>query len=70
MAEGIRTTTGEHMKDMIDQLIAAQGKILVCKACADKRLVAPDELIEGSRIAGAAEIVDIMNDDETKVVTF
>ncbi|WP_027369404.1 DsrE family protein [Desulfovermiculus halophilus] len=70
MAEGIRTTTGEHMKDMVDELIAAKGDILVCKACADKRLVGPDELIEGSRIAGAQEIVDLMCDDAMKVVTF
>ena len=70
MAEGIRTTTGEDMKDMLDKLIAAGGELLVCKACADKRLVAPDELITGAHIAGAGEIVNLMSDEATKVLTF
>jgi hypothetical protein len=49
---------------------AVYGKVLVCKARADKRQVVPDELTEGRRIAGAAEIVDLMTGEETKVITF
>ncbi|MDZ7761160.1 MAG: DsrE family protein [Desulfovermiculus sp.] len=70
MAEGIRASTGEHMKDMLDKLLAQSAELLVCKACADKRLIGPDELIEGSKIAGAGEIVTMMSDEETKVLTF
>jgi len=32
MADGIRSTTGEAMKDFLDQLIARQNPIHVCKA--------------------------------------
>ena len=70
MAEGIRSSTGEHMKDLLDQLISKKTPIHVCKACADKRLVSPDECIEGSRISGAGVLVDMMTDPEYKVFTF
>ena len=70
MAEGIRSSTGEHMKDLLDKLIAAKTTIHVCKACADKRLVSPDDLIEGAKISGAPVLVDMMADDAYKVFTF
>jgi uncharacterized protein involved in oxidation of intracellular sulfur len=70
MAEGIRSSTGEHMKDLLDKLIAQKTKIHVCKACADKRLVSPDECIEGSIISGATVLVDLMTNPEYKVFTF
>jgi sulfur relay (sulfurtransferase) complex TusBCD TusD component (DsrE family) len=70
MAEGIRSSTGEHMKDLLDRLIAQKTPIHVCKACADKRLVSPDELIEGARISGAPVLVDMMADTTYKVFTF
>lgn len=70
MAEGIRSTTGEHMKDMIEKLIDAGGKLHVCKACADKRYVGPDDIIEGSDILGGPEIVELMTDPDMRVFTF
>lgn len=70
MAEGIRSSTGEHMKDLLDALIKAETPILVCKACADKRLVSPDELISGSSIEGAPVLVSKMTDPAYKVFTF
>jgi uncharacterized protein involved in oxidation of intracellular sulfur len=70
MAEGIRSSTGEHMKDLLDKLISKRTPIHVCKACADKRLVSPDECIEGSRISGATVLVDMMTNPEYKVFTF
>ncbi len=70
MAEGIRASTGEHMLEMVEKLAAAKGRLLVCKACADKRYVGPDELIDNAVIAGAGEIVEKMCDPDTKVVTF
>jgi uncharacterized protein involved in oxidation of intracellular sulfur len=70
MADGIRASTGEHMQEMIDKLTAGEGKLLVCKACADKRYIGPDDLINGAEIAGAGEIVAKMCDPETKVVSF
>ncbi len=70
MAEGIRSSTGEHMKDLLDVLIERKTPILVCKACADKRLVSPDDLIMGAEIAGAGEIVQKMSDPEARVFVF
>ena len=70
MAEGIRSSTGEHMRDLLDDLIATKTTIHVCKACADKRLVSPDELIDGSVISGASVLVHMMADPEYKVFTF
>ncbi len=70
MAEGIRSSTGEHMKDLLDQLIQYKTPIHVCKACADKRLVSPDDLIQGAVISGAPLLVRMMTDPEYKVFTF
>ncbi|MGD9125598.1 MAG: DsrE family protein [Desulfarculaceae bacterium] len=70
MAEGIRSSTGEHMKELLDQLIQAQTPIHVCKACADKRLVSPDELIPGAQISGAPVLVEMMTSPDYKVFTF
>lgn len=70
MAEGIRSSTGEHMRDLLDELIAHKTPIHVCKACADKRLVSPDELIEGAKISGAPVLVQMMASPEYKVFTF
>ena len=70
MAEGIRSSTGEHMKDLLDQLTEAGAPIYVCKACADKRLVSPDELIATASIEGAPGLVEKMMDPQYKVFTF
>lgn len=70
MAEGIRSTTGEHMKEMLDKLTNAGGTLHVCKACADKRYVGPDDIIPGAELKGGPEIVKRMTDPETRVYTF
>lgn len=70
MAEGIRSSTGEHMKDLLDKLIEMKTPIHVCKACADKRLISPEELVEGSKISGAPLLVEMMTSPEYKVFTF
>jgi sulfur relay (sulfurtransferase) complex TusBCD TusD component (DsrE family) len=70
MAEGIRSTTGEHMKDLLDKLIEVKTPIHVCKACADKRLVSPDELIEGAVISPGPALVERMASPDYKVFTF
>ncbi|MGA7878310.1 MAG: DsrE family protein [Desulfoferrobacter sp.] len=70
MAEGIRSSTGEHMKDLLDKLIEMKTPIHVCKACADKRLISPEELVEGSQISGAPLLVEMMTSPEYKVFNF
>ena len=70
MAEGIRSSTGEHMKEMLDKLIARQAPIHVCQACADKRLVSPDDLLAGAVITTGPKLVEMMTSPEYKVFTF
>jgi predicted peroxiredoxin len=70
MAEGIRSTTGEHMKDLWDELISKKPPIHVCAACADKHLVSPDDCISGCVISPASLLVDLMINAEYKVFTF
>ncbi|MFH1057967.1 MAG: DsrE family protein [Pseudomonadota bacterium] len=70
MAEGIRSSTGEHLKDLLDELLKHQAPLYVCKACADKRLVSPDDLVSGAEIAGAPALVHKMTDPGYKVFTF
>ncbi len=70
MAEGIRSTTGERMDEMLKRLVTAGGRLHVCQACAEKRFVDPDELIENAVITAGPEIVRLMTDPEIKVITF
>lgn len=70
MAEGIYAPTGERMKDFIDRLVKLNSPIYVCKACADKRLIGPEDLIPGAEIAGAPVLVAKMADPNCKVFTF
>jgi len=70
MAEGIHAPTGERMKDFLDKLVSLKCPIYVCKACADKRLIGPEDIIEGTEIAGAPVLVGKMADPEYKVFTF
>jgi uncharacterized protein involved in oxidation of intracellular sulfur len=70
MAEGIRAATGESLKDFLDNLATQQHPIHVCKACADKRLISPDDLIAGAVISPAPALVKMMADPEYKVFTF
>ncbi len=70
MAEGIFAPTGEKMKDFIEKLVSLKTPIYVCKACADKRLLGPDDLIPGSEIAGAPVLVEKMVDPAYRVFVF
>ena len=40
------------------------------KASADKRLISPDELIQGAKISTATELVNMMTSPDYKVFTF
>lgn len=70
MGKGIYATTGEQMQDFLDKLIKAEVTIHVCKPCADKRLISPDDLIATAKISLGSELVDLMTDPGCKVVTF
>ncbi|MBM4273586.1 MAG: DsrE family protein [Deltaproteobacteria bacterium] len=70
MADGIRASTGESMKDFLDLLTHKNHPIHVCKACADKRLISPDDLITGAIISPAPVLVKMMTSPDYKVFTF
>ena len=70
MAEGIRSSTGEHMKDLLDNMMKHHCPVYVCKACADKRLVDEDDLIATAQIEGAPALAAKMIDPEYKVFVF
>ena len=70
MAEGIRASTGEAMKDFLDKLISHKNIIHVCKVCADKRLMSPDDLIEGAELSPAPVVVGMMTNPDYRVFTF
>jgi sulfur relay (sulfurtransferase) complex TusBCD TusD component (DsrE family) len=70
MAEGIRASTGEAMREFLDKLIINKNIIHVCKACADKRLMSPDDLVNGAELSPAPVLVDMMTNPDYKVFTF
>jgi predicted peroxiredoxin len=70
MAKGIYNTTGEQMQDFIDKLVKAKVTFHVCKPCADKRLISPDDLIPTGKFSVGSDLVDLMADPESKVITF
>ncbi|MCX7823518.1 MAG: DsrE family protein [Syntrophobacterales bacterium] len=70
MAEGVYAPTGEKMKDIIDKIVEYGCPIYLCKACADKRLIGPEDIIKGSEIAGGGVIVGKMADPSYKVFIF
>ena len=66
---GFRASTGEHMKEMIDKLVANRCPIHVCKACVDRRHISPDELIDGAAISASGVLLRMMVDPDYKVIT-
>lgn len=70
MGEWVYAVTGEHMKEQLDVLLQHNTPIHVCHACADKRIISPDECIAGSVMSTAAVLADMMTDPDYKVFIF
>jgi uncharacterized protein involved in oxidation of intracellular sulfur len=70
MAQGIRSSTGEHMKDLLEKIISRKTPIHVCKACADQRFISGDELVDGAFISAGTVLVEMMVNPDYKVFTF
>jgi sulfur relay (sulfurtransferase) complex TusBCD TusD component (DsrE family) len=70
MSNGVYSVTGDHMQTFIDKLIQAQATIHVCKPCAEKRLISPDDLIPIAKLSLGSDLVALIADPEYKVVTF
>jgi len=70
MAKGVSAITGEQMQDFIDKLTKADVTVHVCKPCADKRLISPDDLIPTGKFSLGSDLIDLIADPERKVLTF
>lgn len=68
MAERVRIPTGDAMIDQIKELQAKGTRFLVCKPCADTRLIGNDDLPQGFEISTAAVLIDLSV--EAKVFSF
>jgi len=55
----VRAATGDVADDLLAYLQAHEVPILVCTPCANSRQIKPEDLIEGSRMATAAEFINI-----------
>jgi sulfur relay (sulfurtransferase) complex TusBCD TusD component (DsrE family) len=71
IADGMGSTTGERMSDQLDTLVAHNSTLYICAACADKRLLLPDDFVEGCEWAKGPKLVDLMTDPQyDRVLTF
>ncbi len=60
MAQDLKTLTGEDLRELIDYLSQNGARIYVCKACADKRFLDPEDFVEGAELKGAPEYIDLV----------
>jgi tRNA 2-thiouridine synthesizing protein D len=68
MAERVSIPTGDAMIDQIRELQDKGVKFLVCKPCAEARLIGKDDLPQGFEISTAAVLIDLSV--ESKVFSF
>ncbi len=62
LLDNLRAATGDVADDLMTYLQAHEVPILACTPCAKARRVREDELIEGARMAGAAELIHLASD--------
>lgn len=62
LVENIKAATGDAADDHMSYLQAHGVPVLVCKPCADSRRIAESDLIEGSRMATAVELINLSCD--------
>jgi predicted peroxiredoxin len=58
----VRAATGDIADDLLAYLQAHEVPILVCTPCANARQIKDEDLIEGARMATAAEFINISCD--------
>jgi predicted peroxiredoxin len=59
LADHLRAATGDVADDLITYLQAHEVPILVCTPCAKARRIEEKDLIEGARLASAAELISL-----------
>ncbi len=58
----VRAATGDVADDLISYLQAYEVPILVCTPCAKARQIKEQDLIQGARMASAAELINMSCD--------
>ena len=69
-AQGIKAAYGECLGDYLEMLRSSEHPVLVCKSCAEKRLITQDDLIEGTVITPMPVLVEKIASPDYKVLTF
>ncbi|MGM0418926.1 MAG: DsrE family protein [Thermodesulfobacteriota bacterium] len=62
LAENLYAATGDSAADLLLHLQEFEVPILACTPCAQARKITQDDLIEGARLATAAELIDLTTD--------
>jgi len=68
LAERVKAPTGDELITYWKFLLEKGGKILVCKPCAEARMIGPDELPKGVEIGTGYQLIDLAAD--SKVFSF
>jgi len=58
-----------NLADLLRQVVDGGGEVWLCSACTTKRGITGDAIREGTRIVGAAYIVEQLVADGTKSIT-
>jgi sulfur relay (sulfurtransferase) complex TusBCD TusD component (DsrE family) len=69
-ARGIKAANGECLGDYLTMLKSHERPVMVCKSCAEKRLISGDDLIEGTVITPMPVLVEKIASPDYKVMTF
>jgi sulfur relay (sulfurtransferase) complex TusBCD TusD component (DsrE family) len=69
-AQGIKAAYGECLSDYMEMLKSREHPVLVCKSCAERRLIREDDLIEGTVVAAMPVLAEKIASPDYKVLTF
>lgn len=62
MIQHLRAATGDIADDLMTYLQGHEVPVLACTPCAKSRQISEDDLIEGARMATAAELIRLCSD--------
>ena len=68
LTERVKAPTGDELITYWKFLVENQAQILVCKPCAETRLISEDELPPGTKIGTGVTLIDLAA--ESKVFSF
>ncbi len=63
LIDNLRAATGDVADDLMTYLQANEVPLLACTPCAKARRISEEDLIEGARMATAAELIDLCCDN-------